>query len=53
MMLHADTFGIIHTPQFNLTIISSRYNQRHLGMEGGPVDAAIVTLEHMLDLSAR
>lgn len=41
--------GLAHTPQFDLTIITTRDNQGQGGMECGPVDSAVVTLEDVLD----
>lgn len=43
-------FITIHSPQFDLSVISSRHNKWHGGMERNPVDTTIMTLstEHIL-----
>jgi len=39
----------IHPPKLNLSIITSRHNQRHGGMESSPVDTSIVTFQDIFD----
>lgn len=39
----------IHPPQFDLTIVGTRNNQREGGVEGSPVHATIMSLQDMLD----
>lgn len=34
----------IHSPDLDLPVISSRHNERHAGVEGGPVDPTVMTL---------
>lgn len=41
-------FVLVHTPQFNLSIIGTGYDKRQRRVEASPVNAAVVTLEHVL-----
>lgn len=35
----------IHSPDLDLSVISSRHNERHARVEGSPVDPAVMTLD--------
>lgn len=35
----------IHSPDLDLPVISSRHNERHAGVEGGPIDPTVMTLD--------
>lgn len=35
----------IHSPDLDLPVIGSRHDERHAGVEGGPVDPPVVTLD--------
>ena len=48
-MVKSEDESTIHAPQLDLSIVGTADNERQGGMKGGPVDAAIVTLEHVLD----
>jgi hypothetical protein len=39
----------IHPPKLNLSIITSRHNQRHGGMESSPVNTSIVAFQDIFD----
>jgi hypothetical protein len=50
------TYGFlltIHPPKLNLSIITSRHNQRHGGMESSPVDTSIVPFQDIFDHNIR
>ena len=38
----------IHSPQLDLTIVSTGHDQRQRRMKAYPINSAIVTLQHML-----
>lgn len=35
----------IHSPDLDLPVIGSRYNERHAGVESSPVDPTVMTLD--------
>ncbi len=39
---------VVHPPELDLPVVSSGHNEGHGGVEGGPVDAPIVALQHVL-----
>ena len=41
--------GLIHPPQLDLPVVRARDNQRQRVVEGRPIDAAVVSLEDILD----
>ena len=46
--VHFPGLGIVHTPQLDLAIISSRDKKGHTGVESNPIDSPIMALKHML-----
>ena len=45
----ATTARTIHAPELDLAVVGGRDDEGHGGVEGHPVDAAVVALEHVLD----
>lgn len=43
------SFRIVHSPQFNLSVVGSRDYKGQSWMETRPVDAAIMTFENVFD----
>eukprot|EP00965_Chrysotila_dentata_P068733 2271115-Pleurochrysis_carterae.AAC.2 len=41
--------GLVHPPELDLPVVSARDDERQRGVERGPVHAAVVALEHVLD----
>ena len=39
---------IVHPPELDLPVVGPGHDERHGGVEGGPVDTPVVTLQHML-----
>ena len=44
---------LVHSPQLDLSVVGSGHDQGHGGVEGGPVDSAIVALQDVLDHGVR
>ena len=40
--------GVAHPPELDLAVVGAGDDERHVGVEGGPVDAAVVPLQHVL-----
>mmetsp|Transcript_14693 Transcript_14693/g.43528 ORF Transcript_14693/g.43528 Transcript_14693/m.43528 type:complete len:467 (-) Transcript_14693:330-1730(-) len=49
--VHFPRLGFVHSPEFDLTVVGSRHDQRKSGMEGSPVHSSVVALQDVLDQS--
>lgn len=47
--IHLPRSRLGHPPKLDLSIISTRHDERECGMEGRPVDSSIMTLEDVFD----
>ena len=47
--VHFPSFCFVHSPQFNLSIVSTTHNQGQSWMKSGPVDTAIMSFKHVFD----
>ncbi len=41
--------GVVHAPQLDLSVVSSGDDERHAWVKTGPVDAAVVSFQHVFD----
>lgn len=48
-LLAAPPLRTIHAPQLDLAVVCAGDDEGQGGVEGGPVDAAVVALQHILD----
>ncbi len=39
---------VVHAPELDLPVVRPGYDERHAGVEGGPVHAPVVPLQHVL-----
>ena len=40
---------VAHPPELDLAVVRARHHERHVGVERGPVDPAVVPLQDVLD----
>mmetsp|Transcript_237 Transcript_237/g.560 ORF Transcript_237/g.560 Transcript_237/m.560 type:complete len:358 (+) Transcript_237:4849-5922(+) len=47
--VHLPGLGVVHSPQLDLPVVRSRYDEGQRGVERRPVHSPVVTLENVLD----